>query len=256
MKLLVLGNSDYNGSLLADPRKAWPHLVGEMLSDELGAPVEVINQNLIPSRRNVLSEVEGLIAEHQPELVVVGLNPYSFAVTTVAARVRQRMGHRTAKVYTRLEHAFDRRTRTGRVRPHLNRLARRVARSTIGAAPLAPVEQIIETYRSVFVRLAHEEQTQAVIMGGSKLSLNPRLINGRLLAQVDQFRAAMSAAAQQHRFPFFDTEPTVAGPDRESYFVPDGVHRNERGHARLADMVYPVITAEVARLRSAAAPPV
>ncbi|MGH2608412.1 MAG: SGNH/GDSL hydrolase family protein, partial [Tepidiformaceae bacterium] len=135
-----------------------------------------------------------------------------------------------------------------------NRMARRVARSTIGAAPLAPVEQIIETYRSVFDRLAHEEQTQAVIMGGSKLSLNPRLINGRLLAQVDEFRAAMSAAAQQHRFPFFDTEPTVAGPERESYFMPDGVHRNERGHARLADMVYPVIAEEARRLGLVAEP--
>ncbi|HEX6031589.1 MAG TPA: hypothetical protein VFY90_09150 [Tepidiformaceae bacterium] len=246
MKLLVLGNSDYNGSLMEDSLQSWPHLVGERLGKELGMPVEVVNLNLVPSRRSVLTEVEDLIQEHRPELVVVGLNPYSFAVRTVATRVRQRFGARAAKTYTRLEHAFDRRTHKGRVRTALNRTMRAATRRTIGVAPLAPVEQIIETYRAVFARLSREEQLQAVVMGGSKLSL--RYASPAVLAQVDRFRVEMKQAAEAHHFAFFDTEQTVVGPDRESYFMPDGVHRNERGHERLAEMVYPVVAAELARL--------
>lgn len=248
MKLLVLGNSDYNGSMLPDSADAWPHLVASRLSRELGVRVEVLNRNLIPSRRDAVSTVEALIAEHRPDLVVVGLNPYSFAITRVATRIRKRLGERPYRAYVRVEEAFDRHTREGRVRSRINRAARRAARSTIGAAPLAPVEQIVETYRTVFARLSREEDMQAVIMGGSKLSLNAQMVNAKLLAQVDQFRAAMTEAAYQHRFAFFDTEPTVAGAERESWFLPDGVHRNEAGHARLAEMVYPVLAEEIRRL--------
>ncbi len=248
MKLLVLGNSDYNGMMLDDSTRAWPHLVAQRLSEEHGVPVEAVNKTLIPSRRDAVATAEALIAEHRPELVVVGLNPYSFAITSVGSTVRKRLGERPYRTYMRVEQAFDRRTRHGRVRSRVNRTARKVARSTIGASPLAPVEQIIETYRTVFTRLSREEDLQAVIMGGSKLSLNAQMVNAKLLAQVDQFRTSMSEAAQQHHFPFFDTEPTVAGPDRESYFMPDGVHRNEAGHQRLADMVYPVIAGELDRL--------
>ncbi len=254
MKLLVLGNSDYNGSMLADDHDAWPHLVGKRLEGDLGVPVEVLNRNLIPSRRDAVPNAEALIAEHHPDLVVVGLNPYSFAITRVATRIRKRLGERPYRAYVRVEQAFERRTREGRVRSRINRAARRVARSTIGAAPLAPVEQIIETYRTVFARLSREEDMQAVIMGGSKLSLNAQMVNAKLLAQVDQFRTSMSDAARQHRFAFFDTEVSVVGPDRESWFLPDGVHRNEAGHQRLADMVYPVIAEEVTRLGLASEP--
>lgn len=248
MRLLVLGNSDYNGSMLENSMNAWPELVGRRLSRDLGVEVEVLNRTLIPSRRDAVATAGALVAEHHPELVVVGLNPYSFAITRVATRVRLRLGERAYRAYTRVEQAFDRRTREGRVRKRINRAARRIARSTIGAAPLAPVEQIIETYSAVFSRLSREEDLQAVIMGGSKLSLNAQVVNARLLAQVDQFRSAMSDAARQHHFPFFDTEPTVAGPDRESFFLPDGVHRNDLGHARLAEMIYPVVLDEVRRL--------
>ena len=252
MKLLVLGNSDYNGSFLEDDTRAWPHLVGQRLSQDLRLPVEVVNRNLVPSRRDAVATAEALIAEHRPELVVVGLNPYSFAITRVATTIRKRFGERPYRVYSRVEKAFDDRTRDGRVLSRVNHAARKVARSTIGASPLAPVEQIIETYKTVFARLSREEDLQAVIMGGSKLSLNAQMVNAKLLAEVDQFRVSMSEAAHQHHFPFFDTEPTVAGPDRESYFMPDGVHRNELGHQRLAEMVYPVIAGELARLGLAA----
>lgn len=253
MKLLVLGNSDHDGSMLADGMNAWPHAMGKQLGQDLGLEVEVLNLKLVPSRRDAVAMAEALIAEHHPELVIVGLNPYSFAITRVATRIRKRLGERPYRAYLTVEQAFDRRTREGRVRSRLNRAARKVARSTIGAAPLAPVEQIIETYRTVFSRLSREEDMQTVIIGGSKLSLNAQMMNAKLLAQVDQFRFAMSDAAKQHRFTFFNTESTVEGPDRESYFLRDGVHRNEVGHSRMADMLYPVILDEARRLGLVAA---
>lgn len=101
MKLLVLGNSDYNGSMLSDPGIAWPHIVGRRLSQMTGEPVEVVNQNLIPSRANALLLVDGLLESHQPDLVVVGLNPYAFAITRVATRVQQRAGKRVSGWYVR-----------------------------------------------------------------------------------------------------------------------------------------------------------
>ncbi len=249
MKLLILGNSDYDGSMLEDDSQSWPYLVGNRLSDDLGIPVEVLNRKLVPSRRDAVATAEALIAEHLPDLVVVGLNPYAFAITRVATRIRNRLGERPYRLYVRLEQAFDRRTREGRVRSRINHAARRVARSTIGAAPLAPVDQIIATYRAVFARLSREEQLQAVIMGGSRLSLNAQFVNSRLLTEVDRFRSSMEEAAAQHHFAFFDTEATVAGPDRETYFLPDGVHRNVLGHERLADMVLPVLARELNELR-------
>lgn len=91
-------------------------------------------------------------------------------------------------------------------------------------------------------------------MGGSRLSLNAQLVNSRLLTDVDRFRLAMTEAAALHHFPFFDTELTVAGPERETYFLPDGVHRNPLGHERLADMVLPVLARELAELRSPSMP--
>lgn len=246
MNILVLGHSDSAGDWLEDRTAAWPALLQGALREALGRDVTLEHRAFEHLRRDAVATLEAALAGAQPDLVVLALNPYAFAMPAVSFRVRERFGSRAARLYLRWERRFMALTQQGHVRSRLNRGARRVARRMIGVRAFASYEAVIAAYADVLRALARHERLHVLVMGGNRFTAPLRAANPGMLERLDQFARDMEAAAVAHRFAWFNTEASVAGPQRDTYFLADGVHRTLAAHARLAGMLLPVVRALVA----------
>lgn len=223
--------------MLSDPKLAWPVLLQLELPAVIDEPVEIVHHKLSAVRPEALSLLEKWLGESQPNVVTLGVNPYAFAISSVYQKVRHRFGQKAADRYMRVEQKFDRWTGD----TFVNAIGRRFVRKTVGVATYSTYDQVMQAYTAFMRRLAREEDLQVVVMAGARLSNRLHLLDDTMVNMIDQFREEVRQLTEDHRFVFFDTESTVEGPDRESYFQDDGVHRNPSGHRRIADMVLPVI---------------
>jgi lysophospholipase L1-like esterase len=242
MRILVLGHSDSGGRQLADRSQAWPWLVAERLEQATGKAVEIDHRELSPIRPGTAEFVAQLVDGTEPGVVCVAVNPFWFAGATVSLRVQQRYGPQVAGRYRRIEQAFDRHTRSGRLKRPLNRFARRVTRRVVGTAVPGSLEQVRTSYEDILTRLSQFEQLPVLVMAGNRLP-EWTAKNAALRKQIDDFVSAMEVTVRRHRFAWFDTETTFAGEPRSKHLFADGIHRNEYGHLRHADGVFPVVAA-------------
>lgn len=228
--------------MLAHPELAWPVLLRSELPSVIDEPVEILHHKLSAVRPEALSLLEKWLDESQPNVVTLAVNPYAFAISSVYQRVRHRFGPKIAERYMRLERKFDRWTGDTIV----NSIGRRLVRKTVGVATYSTYDQVIQAYTAFMRRLAREEDLQVVVTTGARLSNRLHLLDATMVEMIDQFSGEMRRLTAEHRFIFFDTELTVAGPDREACFQDDGVHRTPFGHRRIADMLLPVIATAAA----------
>lgn len=243
MRVLVLGHSDSDGKMLPDRSLAWPRLLEHELAARFENPSEVAHRRVLPLRSDVLQSVETTLRDLEPEVVILSLNPYGFAIQLVSLKIEQHFGPRAGRIYKRIEEGFDRLTRERFLLGGLNSVARRLGRRLLGVASLASYDAVVESYSAILHRLAREENLQVIVMGGSRLSDEIQRLNPGMVEKVDQFASELRQVTETHRLTWFNTEASVAGRDRASLFFPDGVHRTPEAHRRLADMLLPVVAA-------------
>ena len=241
MRILVFGHSDSSGGPLADPSEAWPFVLERLLSEGSGDAFEVRHEVVVPLRADAAQVVEDAVEAFSPDIVMLHLNPYSFAIQVVGLRVRQRFGKRAGNWFRVCQVRFDRATSRGWVRVHLNHAARRCARRVIGVAAVATYPAVVEAYTAILRQLARSESLQVAVMGGSRLGTALQSVTPGMVDAIAKFADEMQGVAQEHRFIWFDTEASVAGIGREALFMADGLHRSPQGHRRLATMLVPVI---------------
>jgi len=243
MRILVLGHSDSSGQPLADPSEAWPFVLQRLLSEGSMDTFEVRHDVVVPLRADAAQVVEDAVEAFAPDVVMLHLNPYSFAIQVVGLRVRQRFGKRAGNLFRGCQLRFDHATSRGRVRGHLNRGARRCARRVIGVAAVATYPAVVEAYTAILRQLARSESLQVVVMGGSRLGAAVQSVTPGMVDAIANFAAEVQDVVREHRFVWFDTETSVTGSGREALFLADGLHRSPQGHRRLAAMLVPVIQA-------------
>ena len=241
MRILILGHSDSSGRELTDRALAWPWLVGDRLKLASGEDVEIDHREFNPLRPGTTDFVARLVTETEPDIVCVAVNPFWFAGATVSLRVRQRFGPDAARRYLRLESAFDRGTRSGRIKRPFNRAVRRITRRVVGTAVPGSLTQVRDAYEAVLTRLSQFEDTPILVLAGNRLPERTAR-NPALRRQVDDFIADMERTVERHRFDWFDTETTFGEVDRSAQLFADGIHRNELGHQRHADCIYPLFS--------------
>ncbi|MGH2634405.1 MAG: hypothetical protein ACRDG3_13430, partial [Tepidiformaceae bacterium] len=241
MRILVFGHSDSAGIQLPDASAAWPFVLQRLLAEDAKQQFELKHEVLVPLRADAVETVTAAVRAFEPDLVFLHLNPYSFAIQVVGLRVRQRFGKRAATWYRRCESRFDRATSQGRVRRHLNSGARWSARRIIGVAAIAAYPAVVGAYTNILHQLAHSEDLQVVVMGGSRLGTALQSVTPGMVDAIARFATEMEGVTREHRFIWFDTETSVAGPGRDELFLADGVHRSPQGHQRLAAMLLPVV---------------
>ena len=209
----------------------WPEIVGRELS------AEVRNVELYPAAGGAITGADRLVREFAPDIVILALSPGAFMRRTVKGRVRERWGPALFAWSFRLERVFVRLTPGDGRGATVRRAGRRLGARLVGTAPAASYDEVASAYRAVRAGLAASEHIDVIVMGGSRFSLAAQV--SLAMPLIERFRHEMMAAAGQHHFAWFDTEAPFAGPERESYFLSDGIHRNLRGHARMAQALLP-----------------
>lgn len=202
-----------------------------------------MNRVLHPLASGQVEQVESILEEFDPDIVCLGVSHYAFTMLTVKSKVTRRWGKRGLNVAKRVEKTFDRLTPGNGLGKRANRAGRALAKTVVGTAPVSTYDEVVSAYVAVMKRLSRREDIQVVVMGGARLS--GTIQTTRIGSLIARFQTDMMAATADRRFVWFDTEATLAGPDRESYFLRDGIHRNLKGHRRVADMLLPVLATAI-----------
>lgn len=241
VRILIYGHSDTFGVALPDRSAAWPNLAQAELPALLERPVTVRQRPFLPIRAGAGQRAEEILREDPPDVVVFATNPYGFAVTTVANRLRGRLGETNARRYIRLERRINRWTRAMPMGGRVNNVGRRLARKVIGTAPESSFEDVMLAHNEVLRVLARQESMEVIVMGGNRLSGWIQREKPQLSRQVETLRETLETFCREHHFQWFNTETALLGGQRERSFLPDGVHRNAEAHRHFANLVLPVL---------------
>ncbi len=231
MEVLVLSNSDTTGKMVAGT--TWTARLAAAIAEETGEVPSVREVPFAPVGGGAASYAAKKLIGADPDVAVVPIGTYAFSIGFVSKRIERLFGRRAADWYRRREYRFDNATRdAGTARRSLNHLARRVARRTVGVAPLATVDEVIATYLAVFGTLAAMEQTLVVAViypnvGGQKVRRERALCAMRLRAE-----------AERLHFGWVDAEDAMTKLlPGEGGTTPDGIHMSEAGHRELGRAV-------------------
>jgi len=236
--MLVLGHSDSDGSQLADAQDSWPQVVVRGLPE---LSIELSHRTLFPGR-SATRFIEKELAATTPDIVIVAVSSFSAAFEFVSNRLRDVVGGRAASVAIRLEHlAGD--LSVSHQRVHQATIApRRVARRLLGARSTSTVEATLSSYQGVIQRLAREENAQTIVLGGKGYTRYHETMNPKMRAIRDLVEAEIGRMAEAHHFDWVFHEALLGGPDaKHQFFLPDGVHCNERSHRLVADAIIPLV---------------
>lgn len=243
MKILVLGNSNSNGSRLADPRDSWPRLIERDLGG-LGIETKVVDKLFIAGPTGA-AFLDGLLERERPDVAIFPTSTFGIVVELVSYRVRERFGVRAATVVGRAERFVARRTpppggRGGR----LILEARRAGRRLVGTRPALSVDAAMVHFDQCLMSLARAENTHTIVLGGPGYSRELERLNPNLRKLQDRCQAHFQESAQFHHFDWLSHEELLGGQDaKQQYFFSDGIHHNERSHLLVAGALLPLVLA-------------
>ncbi len=249
MKILLLGNSDTAGQMIQG--ETWPGLIRSGLESAARAPVALEQKRLAPYGPRAAGLVSEAVEASQPDVVLLPLVTYAFAVGYVSLRVRQRFGERAYRWYLRAEDAMQRRT-SGKGGPvgAVNSWTQRLARKVIGVAPHAAVEEVTDTYLEIFRRLSRLEDIQVVAVSYPAFSEALQRLNPGMMTTTRQCESILREAAAGHRFLWADGQTALEAADATVTGVaPDGSHLSVLGHCLYAEMVLQVLATPPSRSR-------
>ncbi|MGI8926726.1 MAG: hypothetical protein ACR2HN_08805 [Tepidiformaceae bacterium] len=246
MKILLLGNSDTAGQMIQG--ETWPELIRSGLERGTAARAALDEKRLAPYGPRAAAVVSEAAEASQPDIVILPLVTYAFAVGYVSLRVRQRFGERAYRWYLRAEGAMQRRT-SGESRPArlANTWTQRLARKVIGVAPRATVEEVTETYLEIFRRLARLEDLQVLALSYPAFSEELQRLNPGMMTTTRRFESVLREAGAGHRFLWADGEAALEAAGATATGVAsDGSHLSVLGHHLYAEMVLQLLGASSA----------
>lgn len=237
-RILVLGQSNSGGSQLADPAAAWPNVIAGALPDIVGSPVALTFRTFYAHAPGASAYLGRELVRYQPDIAILILTPFAFLAPMVGPGVRRRFGNRAGDAYQWLERRFDRATRrVSGVGTSANRVARRLAYTVLGAAPITSYEVVLDGTAEALRRLANEEQVQAVaIQGFIRLpSGNGRKTRERT-SLVRRYLDETRALTERLHVTYLEL-PEGTLQETDALFFPDSTHITAAAHRAIADVV-------------------
>ena len=230
-KFFTAGHSDSGDSYLPDGVLPWAERTRAWIEAASGTPCELQQVRFAPIGSRAVDYLLDQVARAAPDILVLPLGTYVFAVGTVEESIRARFGAQVQRLYRRSEAAFQRGTSDGQRRRRTNRAGRRIARTVIGTRAMATVEQTATIYVEILHRLAQIESLQVVAVADARFSLETQKRNPGLHDKVERMHAILLPVIEQHHFMLADLEGALRkAPDRSVFHHDDGVHTTAAFH--------------------------
>ena len=237
MRCLVLGHSGTAGFGLDSLAQTWPARLEQLLNNSQPRECTVSAVTLFPVGARAVEWAIARVEQAHPDLVILILNSYPCAVPVVSASVRHRFGKRAERLYRRMEQrheAQDGEPRDGRAAT--NEAGRRWARRLLGTRTMANVGEVSGVYMEILERLARHEGIQVLVfVEGFGAQVQHRLPEVR--QRLAELHALVRPTADAHRFVWCDATGWLTPDSGSSFWHPDDVHANARGHARYAELL-------------------
>ena len=244
MKLLIMGASDSEGTLLANFADSWREQLRLRLPALIGEDVEVEHRRFYVHVAGGEAFFKNAIEDSRPDFVIMGCTGYAFTTSSVGNRLRRLFGQRFGDWAERRSAGFDRLTETemGSSRERVNFGAHWLAGKLIGRDSISTYEEVLGGYRRCIEYLARSEDLDAIIMGTTYNGprVQRRLPYLRRLA--DRFNAELKSTAEAHRFAFLDRQAIINTLPPE-VSRPDQLHTGPEIHALYAEALLAVIPA-------------
>lgn len=242
MKLLVFGNSDTDGSRLANRDDAWPYLVARRLKETTGQDVEVVHR-LLFAGPTAAAYVQKQLDAVRPDVVVLATSTYGVVLQLVSNRVNELFGPRAARVAARAEQfAADATYRLGPVasRPLVG--VRKVARRLIGTRPALSLQGMLESYGECMAVLARAEDVHTIVLSGPGYTMHHARLNPKMLELQANATVELRRMAERHHFAWESHEALMGGVGvKDRYFLADGVHTGVEAHRVVAEALGPLM---------------
>jgi len=238
LRVLVLGQSNSAGTSLPGGALPWPALLAAALPEALGRPVEVTFRTFYAHASGAESYLDRELARHRPDLVTLTMTPFAFLQPMVGPGVRRRYGERAGRLFARFEARFDAVTRErGTAATRTNRIARRLSRAVLGAAPVSSYEAVLEGTSTALRRIAREEHVRAVAFQGFvRVPEGSRREQRRGAELLTRFYADVRAAARAARCDYINLNE-LHPDDRDSWYYPDRLHITAEAHVLVAKTI-------------------
>lgn len=246
MRLLILGASDSEGTLLPNFADSWREKLRLGLPALIGEDVEVFHRRIYVHVPGADAYVERVLEEDRPDFVILGATGYAFSTSSVGNRLRRLLGERAGTWFERKSARFDRATEKeeGTAAERVNYTAHWLAGKLIGRDSLSSSSEVFAAYRRTIDRLARDEDLDAIILGTTYNGPRVQRRLPHLRALVDRFNVDMRALAESRRFGWLDRQAIInALPD--STARPDQMHTGAEVHAAYAAALLPLIAARV-----------
>ena len=246
MRILILGASDSEGTLLANFSEAWRERLRIELPALIGEPVEVIHKRFYVHLPGIEQYLERCIAESDPHLVILGATGYAFSTPSVGNRLRRLFGKRVGDWFEQRFSSFDNATAGGQGgwRERANDAAHAVAGRVIGREPLSTYEEVFARYRRTIERIARIESADAVVLGTTYGGPDIEKRVPGIRALVDRYNRELRAITEAHHFAFLDRQALISALPVNTA-RPDQMHTGEEVHAAYAAALIPMIAARV-----------
>lgn len=246
MKVLILGHSDSDGSMLANPADGWPYVMQRRIAAERGVDVQIVHR-LLFAGPTAVRYMEGQLDQEAPDVVIVCTSGYGVVVQLASNRIRDALGPRAANVAVAAEvRVADLSKRLGARGKAAFTEVRRAGRMLIGTRPAFSFEALVQCYEECLDRLAQREQMHSIVFGGLGYGRELQRLNPRLNELQDDLHAHLRAAAMNHHFDWVVHEEILGGRQAKlPYMQRDGVHSNEEAQRMAAAVVTPLVMARL-----------
>jgi len=246
VRILILGASDSEGTLLPNFADSWREILRTELPPLIGEPVEIHHRRYYVHLPGTFDFLERCIREADPDFAILPCTGYAFSAPSVGHRLRRLLGKRTGDWIERRFTSFDAATTgtEGTLRDRVNSAAHSIAAHTVGRESLSTYERVLGDYIRTAERLAQIEDLDMVVMGTTYNgpAIQRRLPKSRLA--VDRFNGALRDFAASRHFGWVDRQALIS-PLPLDIERPDQMHAGATIHRAYADALIPLIVASV-----------
>ena len=250
MRILILGASDSEGTLLANFGDSWRELVRLGLPQLIGEPVEVFHKRYYVHLPGTMAYLERCIEESQPDFVLAPCTAWSFSAPSVGNRLRRLLGKRAGDWFERRFTTFDDATAGGQGgwRDRANGVGHTLAGKVIGREGISTYDHVLAMCRQTIERIARIEDADCIVMGTTYNGPEVQRRVPGIRNTVDRFNRELRETAEARHFGWIDRQAIISGL-AESTARPDQMHTGEEVHAAYAEAVTAMIAARVRQER-------